>query len=407
MHYGYFVNNKEMVIDEILSVYMPEGESYTGKNQVEIFCHGGRKVIQLILDEIIADGARVAEPGEFTRLAFIAGRIDLTKAEAVAEIIAANTDSSFKAVREHLTGAYSEHINMLRNNIVDITAEIEVSIDFPEERISPATKGKLDQKIEKIIRQIIELRETYKGGKIINEGFRIVIAGRPNAGKSSLFNLLLNQERALVTSTPGTTRDYLSEWIELEGYKVNIIDTAGLRHKGGTIEKKGQKSAKKMIDRANLLIWITDISQRTWERKLSTDLKAFSGRANIMVGNKIDLSSNSLRLNQVLSEKGMIITSCKTRKGINNLKEELVKSINRMMPDLTSGLVVTSARHKQKLNSALKSLKTARKKILNDETPELTAFDLRETINALDEITGKIYNDDILEKIFSKFCIGK
>ncbi len=401
MRFGHFIDKDKKIIDEVMAVYMPHGKSYTGLEQVEIFCHGGRQVVMLIQNAIIASGARMAEPGEFSKLAFLNGNIDLAKAESVAEIISANTKSSFNSAREHLTGAYSEHIGMLREALIDIIAEVEASIDYPEEEIDPKEKQKLQSDLEKIIVQIKELKESYKGGKIIQEGYKIAIAGRPNAGKSSLFNLLLKQNRALVTPTAGTTRDYLAETIELGGFKVELIDTAGIRKSGGKIEKEGQKSAQKIINSSDLVLWMYDLTQKSWKSNLSKDVDKYSKSNNILVGNKLDESKN------IDLPNNHIAISCKTKKALSDLKKEILMRIDATMPDLTSGLIVTSARHKQKLNGALQKLKEALVKLQANETPELTAFDLRLAINEIDEITGKVYNEDILGKIFSKFCIGK
>ena len=406
MRYGHFVEGKshsKEIIDEVMTVYMPEGKSYTGLEQVEIFCHGGHQVVKEILDQILSSGARAAEPGEFTKLAFLTGRIDLSHAEAVAEIISANTQTSYKSARHHLVGAYSEHIEKLRTEIVEIMAEIETSIDFPEEECDIIDPKKLLMKLDEVIGQTGGLLESYRGGRIIKEGYKIAIAGRPNAGKSSLFNLLLKQERALVTETAGTTRDYLSEWIDLEGFAVNIIDTAGLRQKGGVIEKAGQKSAMKVIRDANLLLWMVDVSTKNWESYLKSDLRTFGKIDKLIIFNKIDLLKKTLKS----SGSKEIYLSCLTGKGLKSLKRNIVSHINENVPDLTSGQIVTSSRHRQKLSSSLKNLKKARLKLKQNETPELIAYDLRQAVNALDEITGKIYTEEILGRIFSKFCIGK
>lgn len=404
MRYGYFADSNKQVIDEITAVFMPAGKSYTGADQIEIFCHGGRKVVELILSEILKSGIRSAEPGEFTKMAFLSGRIDLAKAESVAEIIAANTQSSYNTAREHLTGAYTEHIGMLREKMIEVIADVEASIDYPDEDIDPKERDKQVEDIDKITSDIKILLDSYKGGRIINEGFKIAIAGRPNAGKSSLFNLLLKQQRALVTPTPGTTRDYLSEWVDLEGFKVNIIDTAGLRKSGGKIEKAGQESSKGIIENADLILWMVDLGSKAWQKNLIEDIDNLSNKTHkLLIGNKIDTVTNTA----VDAKTVDISLSCKTEKGINQLKEAVVNAIKENMPDLTSGVTVTSLRHKQKLSESLKNLKTAGKKIRSNESPELTAFDLRNAVNAIDEITGKIYNEEILEKIFSKFCIGK
>ena len=409
MRYGHFVNRQGRAVDEVMAVYMPEGRSYTGLEQVELYCHGGREVVKEILDDLLASGARAAEPGEFTRLAFLSGRIDLVHAEAVAEIIEANTSASFETAREHLIGVYSERIEKLRDALVEIMAQVEASIDFPEEEIDPAEGLKLLPSLDSIIEEIRELVDSYRGGRIIREGYRIAIAGRPNSGKSSLFNLLLRQERALVTETAGTTRDYLSEWVELDGFAVNLIDTAGLRRKGGAIEKAGQKSAMRIISEANLVLWMFDICERSWQKNLEADLKPLMNHYNFLLANKIDLNDDHLaRLKRLKKELNPIFPiSCLTGRGIKQLKKAIVSHINRSMPDLTSGAVVTSARHRQKLVAAAGNLRKARSKLKAAESPELTAFDLRQAISDIDEITGRIYTEEILGRIFSKFCVGK
>jgi tRNA modification GTPase len=406
MRYGYFHSADDDIIDEVMIVHMPAGRSYTGLEQVEIYCHGGRQVVKLILDQLVNAGARPAEPGEFTRLAFLNGRIDLARAEAVAEMIAADTEASFHASREHLLGAYSEHIGKLREDLVRVAAEIEASIDFPEEEISPAQKDELLDSITSASAKIQTLIDSYQGGRILREGFRIAICGRPNAGKSSLFNLLLKQERALVHPAPGTTRDYLSEWIDLDGVAVNLIDTAGLRIGGGTIERKGQEKARKIIGDADLVVWVVDISQRSWFKRQRSDMKSLFHNTICVIGNKIDLLGKTLSYSPEVYPE-LIPISCATGRGIAELKKELNKRINEHMPDLTSGLVVTSSRHKQKLVAALKSLKSVGRKIRSGELAELVAFDLRQATSALDEITGKVYTEQLLDQIFSKFCIGK
>jgi len=432
MRHGYFVDRHGDTIDEVMAVYMPKGKSYTGLKQVEIFCHGGRQVATNILNEIIASGARVAEPGEFTKLAFLSGRIDLARAEAVAEIIGANTDSSFHAAKEHLLGAYAKHIHKLREEIINIIAEVEASIDFPEEEIDPANSHRLIHMVDAIIRQIDDLVQTYTGGRIIKEGYKIAISGRPNAGKSSLFNLLLRQQRALVTPTAGTTRDYLSEWIDLVGFAVNLIDTAGLRKGGGAIEKAGQKSAMKVIADSDLLLWLVDLSDKDWLTKWRADFDLLKKRSKILIGNKIDIVPDYQSLLQFVGPNScssdmrkseprgfrptklteadgldFIPLSCLTGQGMTKLKKKIVRHINVSIPDLTSGVVVTSARHQQKLQAALKNLRRAKTKMKQGESPELIAFDLRQSATAIDEITGKVYTEDILQRIFSRFCIGK
>lgn len=303
LRYGQFVSVKRDFLDEVTAVYMPHGKSYTGLEQVEIFCHGGRQVVRLILEELVAAGARMAEPGEFTKLAFLNGRIDLARAEAVAELIAANTQSSYEASREHLTGAYSEHVTRVRNDIVAVMSEIEAAIDFPEEEITPANRTQLNAQLEALSSQIRRLIESYSAGRIIKEGFKVVIAGRPNAGKSSLFNLLLKHERALVNPAPGTTRDYLSEWVDIEGVAVNLIDTAGIRERGGKIERMGQERAKGIMKLADLVVWIVDIASPNWRTAFGRDVGTLGHKSILLVGNKIDIVRSVAGRREVLASE--------------------------------------------------------------------------------------------------------
>lgn len=392
---------------------MPQGQSYTGQNQAEIFCHGGQYVLKQILEVIYGNQVRPAEPGEFTRRAFLAGRIDLAKAEAVADLIASKTEYSYHAAMNNLLGRMTDYIDSIRSGAIALLAEIEVSVDYPEEGLEAGDKARLLESIDTIIFHAKELSESYRAGQIIKEGFKIAIAGRPNAGKSSLFNLMLNQNRAIVAPTPGTTRDYLTEWIDMEGAAVSITDTAGLRAKGGQIEKAGQVSAKGIINDSDLVIWIVDISRKEWKSETIKDINEISKDKKTLVAlNKIDKIGNFDKSaagsidcqNKALK---VIPMSCKTDTGFKLLRKELIKRINESMPDLTDRLVVTSARHKKKLDDFLAAFGKARKNIVKEESPELIAFELRSGINQIDEITGRIYNDEILENIFSRFCIGK
>ncbi|MBD3258835.1 tRNA uridine-5-carboxymethylaminomethyl(34) synthesis GTPase MnmE, partial [candidate division GN15 bacterium] len=351
MRYGTMVDGDGHTLDEVMAVYMPAGRSYTGLHQVEIFCHGGRLIVRRILDEILAHGARAAEPGEFTKLAFLNGRIDLSRAEAVAEMIAANTYQSLKASREHLLGAYTDHIAALRERLVRVLAELEASIDMSEEEIDPAETRQLAQTLEQVARDLDTLAASYRGGRILREGFVIAIAGRPNAGKSSLFNRLLAQERALVDPEAGTTRDYLAEWIDLDGFAVNLVDTAGLRDDGGSVEQMGQARSRERVKAADLLLWLVDVAEAGWEKHLADDLSQLEARSMFIVGNKVDLLEK-VELPEAIVGQKLIPTSCVTEAGLSELRGRLVDYINIVMPDLTSGLIVTSARHKEKIEQA-------------------------------------------------------
>ncbi len=409
---GYVIDKQGNKLDQITLVEMPEGRSYTGERQAEIFCHGGQYVLRKILEILFEHGARHAEPGEFTRLAFLAGKIDLARAEAVADIISSKTEYAYKSARDQLLGNYSGKVNEIRNRLVRILADIEAAVDYPEEDIESSENKELSGSLIQIIHEIKELENTYRSGRIIREGYKIAIAGRTNAGKSSLFNLFLGRERAIVAATPGTTRDYLSEWIDIDGMAVEITDTAGLRKTRGRVEKVGQKTAREIIAEADLVIWIVDITREDWLQEAVKDIEVLEIKNRILLAlNKIDKIDNDPELNSKgLKKKGLgnyVFLSCKNGNGFEDLRKKIKESIDVNMPDLTDRLIVTSERHKQKLGLALDSLKKAQKGLKKEISPELIAFDMRRAVNEIDEITGRIYNEEILENIFSRFCIGK
>jgi tRNA modification GTPase len=357
--------------------------------------------------ELIRSGARPAQPGEFTKLAFLNGRIDLAKAEAVADVIAANTERSLGSARKQLLGAYSEKVEALRSGLVDALAEIEASVDFPEEEIEPATLKKIAQAVLRAESEVDTLLSSYQGGRILREGFRLVIGGRPNAGKSSLFNALLGQTRALVTPTPGTTRDYLSEWIELEGIAVNLLDTAGLRATRSRLEQAGQAMTEDIMAGADLVLWMCDLSRRRVWSELGQDVRRIQTAPILVAANKLDLAPEANR--ESLGKLGVegCFVSCKTGEGIPALKQLVQNRIESILPDMTDGLAVTSERHAANLQRALEQLRTGRELLMQNASPELPALELRAALTALEEITGRVYTDDILERIFSRFCVGK
>jgi tRNA modification GTPase len=403
MRHGRIVGQNGDIIDEVLAVFMPAGRSYTGLDQVEIFCHGGTQVVRMLLDLIVASGARPAEPGEFTKLAFLNGRIDLAQAEAVAELIASSTRVSHRSGLDHLSGIFSTYVDELRNRLLTTLADLEASIDFAEDDVAPVELEKLDCDLKDSLDQVTRLAETYRGGRIIREGFRVVICGRPNVGKSSLFNLLLAQERALVDPEAGTTRDFLSEWVDLDGFAVNLVDTAGFRDSTNRVEQGGQAKATEIIEKADLILWLADLSQPAWQSQLSVDLKPIEGKQVLLVGNKTDLAEES----RVKLSADLLPLSCVTRNGLDQLRKRIVASINEGMPDLTSGHVVTSARHKHCLDLAGDSLRAVLQSVKSGASSEILAFELRQAADKLGEITGHIYNEEILGEIFSRFCIGK
>ncbi len=390
-------------VDEALTVFMPAGRSYTGLDQAEIYCHGGHQVVRTVLDLIIKSGARPAEPGEFTRLAFLNGRIDLARAEAVGEMIAASTEAAYQASREHLVGEYSEYVDAIREQLVSILAEVEASIDFSDDEVESVDPNELSQALEQASEQIAKLAATYEGGRIVREGLRVAIGGRPNAGKSSLFNALLKQERALVDHEAGTTRDYLSEWIDLDGFAVNLIDTAGPRTEGEPVEKAGQARSRELIAKADLTLWLADVSAPDWQANLESDIEGVQSKAMLLVANKIDLVDDA----DLTLLSDICPVSCLTGSGFEQLKRLIVDHINVAARDLTSGHVVTSARHRACLDLASEAVDQTKTAVEVGESAEVLAFELRRAVDTLAEITGQVYTEEILEEIFSRFCIGK
>jgi tRNA modification GTPase len=403
MRHGDLVSCSGEYVDEVLAVYMPSGRSYTGLDQIEIFCHGGRRVVQIVLEQVIASGARPAEPGEFTKLAFLNGRIDLAEAEAVAEVIAASTEASLQAGRDHMTGLYSQYVSRLRTDLLAALADLEASIDFSEDDVAQIDTQAFANRLQVIHIAIQQLAATYRGGRIVREGFRVAICGRPNAGKSSRFNLLLEHERALVDPEPGTTRDYLSEWIDLGGFAVNLVDTAGLRDSAGRVEQQGQVKAQQVIERADLILWVADMSEPNWVERARTDLLSLGDPSKLIIGNKLDLVAE--RWTELSTEVRAV--SCVTREGIGEVQSAILALINDIVPDLTSGQVVTSARHKRCLDRAEEGISRTVAALDAGESADILAFELRQAADQLGEITGQVYTEEILSEIFSRFCIGK
>ncbi len=397
------------ILDEVMAVWMPSGKSYTGDEQVEIYCHGGRIVLLNVLRALYAAGARPAEPGEFTKRAFLAGRIDLTKAEAVAEMISSNSQRSYSAARDNLLGQTSQEVERLRTLTVKLAATFEAQVDFPEEEIDPDEYDSLIKDVVVIRDSIQSLVNSYRAGIVIRDGFKVALCGRPNAGKSSLFNALLKKNRAIISPTPGTTRDYLSEWIELGGFAVEITDTAGLRETTNEVEVAGQQFAYDLANAADMALWLVDCSGEKWRDDLVGDTPPDT--LTIVALNKIDLpgvcisDDSKVTIGDETCEA--LAISCKTEQGIEELERRIQAGIESALEDQTDGKIITNERHKEKLAEALESLVAVSDGLNSHVSPELIAFDLKAVLRSLDEITGKIYTDDLLGVVFSSFCIGK
>ncbi len=412
LYYGFIVDPRdEKVIDEVLVVYMKKPKTYTREDVVEIYAHSGYYILKKILELVLMAGARPAEPGEFTLRAYLNGRIDLSQAEAIQELVSAKTETALNLALNTLVGKLSEKINELKNELMDILVLIESAIDFPEEDIEIMEPEKLSQKIkEKILPAIVSLIKNYEEGKIYKEGISLVIAGKPNVGKSSLMNALLREERAIVTPIPGTTRDFLEEEATIEGLPVKLIDTAGLRETEDVVEKIGVERAKKKFKTADLILFLVDVSEKPSEEdfKIYQEIKSFP---HLVVLNKIDIQPNHLEewkeeflkrdikefLEISVKDGTNLDTLCK--KIFEKITSEKKTEVPEVVPNLRQKIALENA--KEYLQNALKELEKP------NPLPELIAIEIRSAISSLSEIIGEVTTEDLLTRIFSTFCIGK
>ena len=397
------------VIDEVLLAVLRAPRTFTREDTVEISCHGGLLPAKLVLDTLLAHGARLAEPGEFTRRAFLNGRIDLAQAEAVADLIHSRTELALAAANEQLAGKLSQRINRLRDDLMLTLAHVEAHIDFPDEDISPDTKENLLQRLENGIAFMDELLLTANEGQILRRGIRAAIVGRPNAGKSSLLNQLLGHDRAIVSHIAGTTRDTIEETANIRGLPVIFIDTAGLREARDEIEVEGIRRSRESLAQAEFVLHVLDAS----EPLTSADeiyLTEFAGKKRILVRNKTDLRvklelPNALRITHHASR--IIDVCCVSGQGIEALKDAIKSLVWAGEINAEMLQVMINSRHQDALNRARATTRLAADALRADATLELVAMDLRIAANAVGEIVGKTTTEDLLDSIFSTFCIGK
>ena len=418
IHYGKIVRHGRSV-DEVLLAVLRAPHTFTCEDTAEITCHGGILPAKLVLDTLLENGARLAEPGEFTRRAFLNGRIDLTQAEAVADLIHSRTELALAAANEQLAGKLSQRINALRDEMMQTLARVEAHIDFPDEDISPDTKEQLLKRLEHGVAFMDELLLTANEGQILRRGIRAAIVGRPNAGKSSLLNQLLGHNRAIVSPIPGTTRDTIEETANIRGLPVVFIDTAGLREARDEIEQEGVRRSHESLARAEFILHVLDAS----EPRTPADEKyfaGFAGKKRILVVNKIDLPHTNVlptSCRQKISESKfcqqdagstlMVEVSCLSGQGIEALKDAIKELV--WSGEITAGMlqVMINSRHQDALNRARTATRRTLDVLHAGETLELAAGELRIAVNAVGEIVGKTATEDLLDSIFSQFCIGK
>ena len=401
IQFGHVVRDGK-TIDEVLVAVMRAPRTFTREDIVEITCHGGILPAKMVLDAALANGARMAEPGEFTRRAFLNGRIDLAQAEAVADLIHSRTELALSAANEQLAGKLSQRINQLRDDLLKTLAHVEAYIDFPEEDIAEETKGQLLGRLERGVAFMDELLRTANEGQILRRGIRAAIIGRPNAGKSSLLNQLLGHDRAIVSPIPGTTRDTVEETANIRGLPVVFIDTAGLREARDEIEMEGIRRSRESLRKAEFILHVFDGSEPLTEAD-EKYLTEFAGKKRILVRNKIDLPPK-------LSLPGspqIVDVCCITGKGIEALKDA-IKNLAWSGEIKTEMLqVMINSRHQEALSRAREATVRTIEALRSGATLELAALDLRIAVNAVGEIVGKTDTEDLLDMIFSQFCIGK
>jgi len=405
IHFGQIVDG-DLLLDEVLVSLFIAPRSYTRENVVEISCHGSNYIIESIIKLLVKRGARSARPGEFTLRAFLNGQLDLSQAEAVADLIAANSKASQQVAMQQLRGGFSNQLQALREQLVNFASLVELELDFSEEDVEFANRDQLKQLIHNITKIVGQLIQSFELGNVIKNGVNTVIAGRPNAGKSTLLNALLNEERAIVSHIPGTTRDTIEEVLNINGINFRLIDTAGIREATDTIEQIGVQRTMEKISQSALLIYVFDASEITIE-ELNSDLENLQKPdiTMLVVANKADLL-NEEQLLSLPHTQSAIIISAKQKQHIDELKQKIYTSAVKHQLGGNETLV-TNIRHLEALQKTESALIRLLEGIETHVTSDFLAMDIKQALHYLGEITGTVTTDDLLDNIFSKFCIGK
>ena len=378
------------------------------ENMCEINSHGGNIVMQNILEVCLENGAELAEPGEFTKRAFLNGRIDLSQAESIVDIINSKTKKESKASLKQLEGFLSKKIKSIRKKIMDVMVDIEADIDYPEYDIEEVTEKKVENMLKSIEKELMSLKNTFDNGKIIKDGINVAIVGKPNAGKSSLLNALLKEERAIVSKYKGTTRDSIEELMNIDGIPIKIIDTAGIREASDEVEKIGIERAKEIADNADLLIAIFDISANIDEEDIEI-IDLIKDKKAIIVLNKIDLIQDNINIDSRISNlnKKIIKISALNKDGVEKISETIVEMFKINEINLDDEIIVTNTRHKNLINKAINSTENAQISLENKMPMDIVAIEIKNILEDLGEITGEDVSENIINEIFAKFCLGK
>ncbi len=406
IHYGYIKNGTE-VIDEVMVLLMLAPNSYTKEDTVEIDCHGGTKVMSKILETVIENGARLAEPGEFTKRAFLNGRIDLSSAEAVIDLINSKNEFARKSSISQVQGSVYNKINELREIILEQTAFIEAALDDPEHYTLDGYYDKINSIADELIIKLNKLISSYKNGSILQEGIQTAIVGKPNAGKSSLLNALAGKEKAIVTDIAGTTRDVIEEQIQIGGLSLRILDTAGIRESDDIIEQIGVTKAKEITETADLVLYVVDASESLDDNDMEI-IELLQSKQAIVLLNKSDLDSK-ITEEEIKNklDKTIISISAKEGDGIDKLEETIEEMFALGDISFNDEVYITNARQKAAMEAALSSIKLVKDGIENEMPEDFLSIDLLNAYEALGEITGEAVGEDLINEIFSKFCMGK
>ena len=405
IHYGHIIDESGNILDEVLVSKMPAPHTFTAEDVAEINCHGGIVAVRRVLELVTRTGARLAQPGEFTKRAFLNGRIDLSQAEAISDVITAKTNLAANAAIGQLTGVLSQRIDEIKQKILTLISNIEVTIQYPEYDIEDVTDEELLDALREIKKDIVKLLKTYAQGEILREGLKVAICGKPNVGKSMMLNALLNEEKAIVTDIAGTTRDIVDEYISLSGLPVRIIDTAGIRESEDVVEKIGIDRSVKAANEADLVLFLCD-SSKPLDEEDEKILEILDGKNVIYILNKTDLGTDESVVKR-FEGKVSLETSALNKENIDKLEEMIISQVLENNEDVMSDAVVTSVRHKGLLEDALSSVTQALDCVEAGYEIDLVQVDINDCWASLGNITGQAVTEDIIDEIFANFCLGK
>ncbi|MCL4558602.1 MAG: tRNA uridine-5-carboxymethylaminomethyl(34) synthesis GTPase MnmE [Deltaproteobacteria bacterium] len=406
MYFGTVRDTADRIVDQVMVAFMKANRTYTGEDMVEIYTHGGSNVVHAVLQSAIDAGARLAQRGEFTRRAFLNGKMDLLQAEAVVDLIKADNDAARKQAVNQITGVLSQFVLSIREKLIQVKADIEVMIDFPEEDVDQKQAYDLKVILQSAYDEITHVLGSYNQAKTVRQGISIALIGKPNVGKSSLFNAMLGENRAIVMPSPGTTRDYIEESISYNGQKLVIIDTAGLRNSEEPVEKMGMEMTKALIGKTDLMALIVDPTQKAGHGEEISMAREQKDKI-IVVINKMDIAHAAQveRIKELFGDYRVFTVSAKTRQGVESFKQGIVSSGRSLSAE--NAPVINRHRHKQALEHMELSINAAMNLIEQQAFAEIIAEEIDSALLALKELTGEVTTDEVLEKIFSEFCIGK